>query len=248
MNEAILVVNDLCKEYPAFRLENVSFSVPKGSIMGFIGRNGAGKTTTMKSILNLVHISSGEILYFGMALKDHEREIKERIGFAGGAVDYYKRRRIRDLISVTRTFYPNWDAEACRKYLQAFSLSEEKTPGELSEGMRVKLNLTLALSHHAELLILDEPTSGLDPISREELLDIFMALREKGISILFSTHITSDLDKCADRITYIKDGRILASDTMGHFLNDCRKAGRGSNLEEIMLYYEKEEYHAILAE
>ena len=248
MSEAVLEVSNLCKEYPSFRLENVSFTVPKGSIMGFIGRNGAGKTTTMKSILNLVHKSSGKILYFGMDLKDHEKAIKQRIGYAGGTVDYYRRKKIRDLISVTRTFYPNWDPAACQRYLQAFNLSEEKTPSELSEGMKVKLNLTLALSHQAELLILDEPTSGLDPISREELLDIFTALREKGISILFSTHITSDLDKCADRITYIREGKILASDTMDHYLASCRKAGWGDNLEEIMLYFEKEDYHAILAE
>ena len=248
MSEAILEVRNLCKEYPSFRLENVSFTVLRGSIMGFIGRNGAGKTTTMKSILNLVHKSSGEVTYFGLDLMEHEKEIKERIGYAGGVVDYYRRKKIRDLISVTRTFYPRWDSNACRKYLRAFNISEDKTPGELSEGMKVKLNLTLALSHGAELLILDEPTSGLDPISRDELLDIFAALRDKGVSILFSTHITSDLDKCADTITYIKDGKILASDTMEHYIASCRAAGYGQNLEEIMLHFEKEDYHAILAE
>lgn len=248
MIELVLEVKGLCKEYPSFRLENVSFSVPRGSIMGFIGRNGAGKTTTMKSILNLVHKSSGEIRYFGMDLMEHEKEIKQRIGFAGGAVNYYPRKKIRDLISVTRSFYPGWDPDACQRYLKAFSLSEDKAPFQLSEGMKVKLNLTLALSHKAELLILDEPTSGLDPISRDELLDIFTALREKGISILFSTHITSDLDKCADRITYIKNGKILASDTMEHYIASCAEAGFGQNLEEIMLHFEKEDYHAILAE
>ena len=248
MTEPLLEVRGLCKEYPAFRLENVSFSVPKGSIMGFIGRNGAGKTTTLKSILNLVHKSAGEILYFGLDLEKHEKEIKQRIGYAGGAVDYYRRKKIRDLLAVTRTFYPSWNETVCQRYLNAFSLSEDKTPGQLSEGMRVKLNLTLALSHGAELLILDEPTSGLDPISRDELLDIFTALRDKGVSILFSTHITSDLDKCADSITYIKDGKILASDAMEHYLASCAEAGYGRNLEEIMLHFEKEDYHAILAE
>ena len=248
MTDCILEVKDLCKEYPAFRLDHVSFSVPRGSIMGFIGRNGAGKTTTMKSILNLVHPSGGEIRYFGMDLIPHEQEIKERIGYAGGAVDYYKRKKIRDLVAVTKSFYKNWDENAYRKYMRAFDLSEDKTPGELSEGMKVKLNLTLALSHGAELLILDEPTSGLDPISREELLDIFRALKDRGVSILFSTHITSDLDKCADRITYIKDGKILSSDTMEHYIAECRAAGFGENLEEIMLHFEKEDFHARLAE
>ena len=240
--EIILDVQDLCKEYPSFRLENVSFSMPRGSIMGFIGRNGAGKTTTIKSILNLVHKKSGEIRYFGLDLTEHEQEIKERIGYAGGAIDYYKKKKIRDIVRVTRTFYKNWDEEAYRKYMTAFELSEEKTPGELSEGMKVKLNLALALSHRAELLILDEPTSGLDPISREELLDVFRALRDAGVSILFSTHITSDLDKCADRITYIKGGKILASGPMEAYLNQCRAEGIGETLEEIMLHFEKKTF------
>ena len=239
--EMILEVRDLCKEYPSFRLENVTFSVPKGSITGFIGRNGAGKTTTIKSVLNLVHKKSGEIRFFGLDLDSHEKEIKERIGYAGGAIDYYKKKRIRDLIAVTKRFYEHWDDEACRKFMNAFELSEEKTPSELSEGMKVKLNLVLALSHGAEFLILDEPTSGLDPISREELLDVFEALRKTGVSILFSTHITSDLDKCADRIVYIKEGRILASDAMDRYLSDCKAAGYGETLEEVMLHFEKKE-------
>ncbi|MBR5738995.1 MAG: ABC transporter ATP-binding protein [Lachnospiraceae bacterium] len=248
MSEIVLQVEHLTKEYPSFLLDDVSFSVEKGSIMGFIGRNGAGKTTTMKSILNLIHKKSGEIRFFGLDLSEHEKEIKERIGYAGGAVDYYRRKKIRDLVSVTKRFYENWDDTACRKYMKAFDLSEEKTPGELSEGMKVKLNLTLALSHRAELLILDEPTSGLDPISRDELLDIFTALRDKGVSVFFSTHITSDLDKCADHITYIKDGKILATDSMAHYLSDCREKRIGTNLEEIMLHYEKEDFREKLAD
>ena len=242
MNDVILEVKHLMKEYPAFRLDDVSFEVPKGSITGFIGRNGAGKTTTIKSILNLVHKKSGVIRFFDLDLETNEKEIKERIGYAGGAVDYYKKKKIRDLISVTSLFYKNWDDEACRKYMDAFELSEDKTPSELSEGMKVKLNLVLALSHKAELLILDEPTSGLDPISREELLDVFKALRQAGVSILFSTHITSDLDKCADRIVYIKGGKIQASESMETYLSGCRADGIGENLEEIMLHFEKKEF------
>ncbi len=247
MSETVLEVRGLCKEYPRFRLEDVGFTVPRGCIMGFIGRNGAGKTTTLKSILNLVHSSAGEIRYFGLPLAEHEQEIKQRIGYAGGAVDYYRRKKIRDLLAVTRRFYPNWDEAALQKYLTAFDLDPEKTPGQLSEGMKVKLNLCLALSHRAELLILDEPTSGLDPVSRDELLDIFQALRDKGISILFSTHITSDLDKCADAITYIRQGKILASQPMDAYLDACRESGAGSNLEEIMLHFEKEDFHEKLA-
>lgn len=247
MSELLLEVHGLCKEYPSFRLEDVSFQVPRGCIMGFIGRNGAGKTTTLKSILNLVHSSAGEIRYFGLPLQGNEQEIKRRIGYAGGGVDYYKKKKVRELVAVTRRFYPNWDEAAYRKYLAVFELDENKTPTQLSEGMKVKLNLCLALSHGAELLILDEPTSGLDPVSRDELLDIFEALRDKGVSILFSTHITSDLDKCADAITYIRRGRILASEPLEPYLAACRASGIGQNLEEIMLHYEKEDFREKLA-
>ena len=247
MGETILEVKGLCKEYPGFRLEDVSFLVPRGCILGFIGRNGAGKTTTLKSILGLVHSDAGEVRYFGLDLREHELEIKRRVGYAGGAVDYYRRKKIRDFIAVTRSFYPDWDEAAYRKYLAAFDLDEGKSPSQLSEGMRVKLALCVALSHRAELLILDEPTSGLDPVSRDEVLDIFKALRDKGLSIHFSTHITSDLDKCADAITYIRSGKVLASRPMDAYLAACRESGAGSTLEEIMLHFEKEDFHEKLA-
>ena len=244
----ILTVENLIKTYPAFRLGPVSFKVEAGSIMGFIGRNGAGKTTTLKSILNIAHPDSGSIRYFGQELPANERAIKQRIGFAGGAVNYYPRKKIADIIAVTRHFYDNWDDEAYRKYMDVFSIDPQKSPRELSEGMKVKLNLAIALSHKAELMILDEPTSGLDPISREELLEIFTALKARGVAILFSTHITSDLDKCADHITYIKKGELMASDTMASFLSDHGSRGEGSNLEEIMIHCEKEDYREKLAE
>ena len=155
-------------------------------------------------------------------------------------MDYYKRKKIATLLDVTRRFYDNWDDEACQKYLKAFSLDPEKTPLQLSEGMRVKLSLTLALSHKAELLLLDEPTSGLDPVSREELLDAFRFLQEHGVTILFSTHITSDLEKCADRILYISKGRLLADAGMQDFLQTEALAGHGERLDDIMVHYEKE--------
>lgn len=237
---SVLEVKDLCKEYPKFKLDHVSFSIEKGSIMGLIGRNGAGKTTTMKSILNLIHVNGGEIRFFGMDLKDNEAAIKERIGYAGGAVDYYKKKSIRSIVEVSKKFYPNWDEELYRSYMELFHLDEEKTPAELSEGMKVKLNLTIALSHHAELLILDEPTSGLDPVSREELLEVFRFLAERGITILFSTHITSDLDKCADHITYIKQGRVEKTGSIKDIMEEAQREGYGTTLEEVMLHYEKD--------
>lgn len=222
--EEILCIRNLCKRYPSFALRNVSFAVEKGRIMGFVGRNGAGKTTTLKSIMNLVHPDSGEICFFGMELGDREQEIKQRIGYAAGGISYYHRRRIGDIIRVTKTFYSNWDDGVCGRYLEKFALHPEKRLTELSEGMKVKFNLTLALSHHAEFLVLDEPTSGLDPVSREELLEIFLDLASQGVSILFSTHITSDLEKCADAVTYIRKGEIVASRPREDFTERYRLA------------------------
>ena len=218
----VLSVDKLCKEYQKFALKDVSFRVEAGSIMGFIGRNGAGKTTTLKSLMNLVHPSSGEISFFGMPLKEHENEIKQRIGYATGGVHYYQKKKIKDIIDITKPFYENWDDNMYMHYIELFSLDENKKLVELSEGMKVKFNLTIALSHHADFLILDEPTSGLDPVSREELLEVFLDIAAKGVAILFSTHITSDLDKCADAITYIQKGEIIASEKTEEFANAYR--------------------------
>ena len=231
---SILSVNELCKTYPAFRLEDVTFSVEAGTIMGFIGRNGAGKTTTLKSLLGLVHPDAGSVECFGMDFTGHEQEVKQRIGYVVSTDGYYKKKKIRTITDVTRTFYPNWDEDAYRHYLEVFHLDEEKSPSQLSEGMKVKYSISLALSHRAELLILDEPTSGLDPVSRAELLDVFTQLRDKGVAILFSTHITSDLESCADAITYIKNGRLLYTGP---------KAGLGCGVEEFMVRNEKEDLH-----
>ena len=180
----VLCVNGVSKNYPSFKLQSVSFDVEEGTIMGFIGRNGAGKSTTLKSILNIVHADEGHVTYFNMDIKKHEGEIKQKIGYAGGAIDYYKKKKIHEIITVTKRFYQTWDDGLYRKYMDLFALDEEKTPSELSQGMKVKLSLVMALSHRASFLILDEPTSGLDPISRDELLEIFKYLKTKGVSIL----------------------------------------------------------------
>lgn len=219
-----LSVKGLCKEYPSFSLKDISFSIEQGAIMGFIGRNGAGKTTTLKSILNLVHPSRGEIRFFGMELEKNELEIKKQIGFVSGGVDYYVKKKIKTITNVTRRFYDDWDEQAYRRYMAQFELDENKTPDQLSAGMKVKYALTLALSHRAKLLILDEPTSGLDPVSRDDLLDVFLSLQREGVSILFSTHITSDLDRCADSITYIRRGEIATSMPLERFLGQYMAA------------------------
>lgn len=232
MNKTVLKVRGLCKQYPAFTLCNVAFSLEAGRIMGFIGRNGAGKTTTLKSILGLVHPDAGEIRYFGQPFAENEQSIKRQIGYAAGGVSYYQRRRVREIAAMTASFYPQWDNAAYRRYLERFSLGENKQLRELSEGMKVKFHLALALSHHARLLLLDEPTSGLDPVSREELLEIFLRLAEEGVAILFSTHITSDLEKCADDITYIQKGKILASKPIREFRQDYRLVRQQGELTE----------------
>lgn len=232
----VLNVSRITKVYPSFKLREVSFGVEKGTIMGLIGRNGAGKSTVLKSILNIVHADSGTVTFFDMDMKQNESEIKQRIGYAGGTVDFFKKRKIRDIIAVTKCFYKDWDEKAYQKYMKLFELSEEKTPSELSQGMKVKLNLVMALSHKAELLILDEPTSGLDPVSREEILMIFKYLKSQGVSILFSTHITSDLEKCADEITYIREGEIVYSGSLDGFM-------QGQSLDDVMMEYEKEAFY-----
>ena len=200
----------------------MSFSLEEGKITGFIGRNGAGKTTTLHSLLGLLHPDGGEIRFWGASLSEKEREIKQRIGFVSAGMEFYKRKKLKTISAVTRSFYEHWDEEAYRRCLAAFALDEEKTPEKLSNGMKIKYLLTLALSHGAELLILDEPTSGLDPVSREELLEIFLNLRDQGKTILFSTHITSDLDKTADNILYIAGGKLCAEASLEDFVASYR--------------------------
>ena len=227
-----LAVHGLCKNYPAFRLQDVSFSLVPGSITGFIGRNGAGKTTTINAMLSFVRPDAGEISFFGQEYPEHAREIKERIGFVSAGMSYYARKKLKVITSVTRSFYAAWDEDAYRKYMVDFGLSGEKTPSELSNGMKIKYALALALSHGAELLILDEPTSGLDPVSREELVEVFLRLKEEGKTVFFSTHITSDLEKCADRILFLQEGKLKADDDLDAFRNAWRIAECGMEIPE----------------
>jgi len=227
----ILTVNDLSKKYEKFELKHVSFELEKGYIMGFIGRNGAGKTTTLKSMMRLVHPYSGTVTVAGLDFAANEFFCKRKIGFVLGGIDCYPKKKLKVIAAVTKRFYPEWDDAAYQGYLERFELDPEKRIDELSAGMRVKFSLALALSHHAELLILDEPTSGLDPVSRDDLLELFQTLIADGEhSILFSTHITSDLEKCADFITYIKDGELLASGDKNEFIDSYREVKGPSNL------------------
>ena len=216
----ILKIEKVRKNYPSFSLKDVSFVVKPGQIMGFIGRNGAGKTTTLKCIMNLVHYESGKISAFDKDMTENELENKQRIGFALSELNYYPNRTIRQLMNVTKRFYKQFDEKKFEEACKLFNLNIDKKLEELSSGMKVKYSVAIALSHHAELLILDEPTSGLDPVSRDEILDIFRQIvKNKDRAILFSTHITSDLDKCASDITYIHDGEIIYSGQKKEFID-----------------------------
>ena len=243
--EAVLSVQSITKHYPGFALENISFSLRPKRIMGLIGKNGAGKSTALKSILNMVSPENGNVTMFQKNFYQYEKECKQRIGVVFGGIDFYPLKKLSTITAVTRKFYEDWDQAQYQKYVELFALEEGKKFKELSNGMKVKYLLALALSHHAELLILDEPTSGLDPVSREELLHIFRQIvKIENCSILFSTHITSDLDRCTDDITYIQNGRVLQSADKDTFLRSFEhlKVPQDTGpltLEEIMLRTER---------
>ena len=238
----IVEIQDLVKKYPSFELKDISFSLESGRITGFIGRNGAGKTTTIKSMLNMIHPDSGMIRYFNRPFVGNEADIKKRIGYSTGTVSWYPRKKIRDIVDIVKRFYDTWDEASYRKYLDLFSIDEMKKPLELSEGMKVKVNLMLALAHKSEVLILDEPTSGLDPFSRNELLGIFTELRNNGVTVFFSTHIITDIEKCADDIIYISKGRIVAAMSKEDFIRQY--SGAGESLEDTILRLEGGAIHA----
>lgn len=233
-----LEVRNLRKVYPAFTLQDVSFTVPAGSVTGLVGRNGAGKSTTLKSLLGLVHPDGGEVRFCGMDTAENEKAFKEEIGVVLGGIDFYPKKKLKTITAVTKKFYVNWDEEAYRRYMALFALDENKRVDQLSNGMRVKYLIALALSHGARLLILDEPTSGLDPVSRDELVQLFKALVADGQrSVLFSTHITSDLEKCADAIVYIKEGKVYQAASMQEFMST--NADKGATLEDIIVTIER---------
>ena len=208
----LIEVKGLCKNFETFHLQNVGFSLEEGYIMGFIGRNGAGKSTTLKSMLNLMKNDGGEISLCGLSMPKDELEIKNQVGYVFGGVDFYPEAKISKITDVTKSFYREWDDNRYKELCERFEIDQNKKFKHLSAGMKVKYSLAVAMSHNPRLLILDEPTSGLDPAARDDLVLLFQEFIEDGAhSILFSTHITSDLEKCADYITYIKKGQIIAS-------------------------------------
>ena len=214
-----LEVKNLRKKYNGFELKDINLELPKGMIMGLIGENGAGKTTTIKSILNLIKIGKGEIKIFGLNIKENEKKIKEDIGVVLDDGFFSEYLNPADINKIMRKMYKNWDEKLYFKYLEDFKLPKNKISKEFSSGMKMKLKIAVALSHHPKLLILDEPTSGLDPVARSEILDIFQDfIQNEDNSIFISSHITSDLEHIADYITFINEGKIVLSKTRDELL------------------------------
>lgn len=205
-------IKNISKKYDGFTLDNVSFHVPKGSIMGFIGQNGAGKTTTINALLNIISIDSGEISMLG---KDHikeEQEIKRHISAIFDTLPFHDIFNAKDLSFILRDVFEEWNEQTFYGYLDRFQLPKNKKFGQFSKGMKMKLQIAAALSHNAKLLIMDEATTGLDPVVRNEILDIFLEyLQDEENSILMSSHITSDIEKISDCVTFIDRGKILLS-------------------------------------
>lgn len=206
----LLTVRNLCKSYNTFSLKNVNLEVPKGSIVGFIGENGAGKTTTIKAIIGAIRPEEGSIEVLGERLEEGFTQVKQDLGVVIEGSFFYGDFTPKAISKVLKGLYEKWDQAVFDGYCHKYQLPLEKKIKEFSKGMRMKLSLTIALSHHAKLLILDEPTSGLDPIVRSEILDEFLAfIQDEDHGILLSSHITTDLEKVADYICFIHDGQII---------------------------------------
>jgi len=215
-----LEVNNLNKAFKDFSIDSISFNLPAGAIMGFVGQNGAGKTTTIRLILNMLKRDGGEIKVFGLDNINNEIEIKQNLGVLFDDLFFIESWKIKDIEDAIKGFYRSWDSKLYRQYLDKFNLSSGKKIKDLSRGMKVKLMLAVAMSHNAKLFILDEPTSGLDPVARNELMEIFKEYIADGErSILFSTHITSDLEKAADYITLIDHGKLFYSGNTSDLIN-----------------------------
>lgn len=228
-------IDNISKRYDGFFLDKVSFKVPSGSIMGFVGENGAGKTTTLKAIMNLIYPDQGSIRIWGSPAENMSKDLRSQIGVVFDESNLHENLSTDNVNNIMKNIYPNWDQRIFYDYLNRFKLPRNKKIKEFSRGMKMKLSISIALSHKSKLLVLDEATSGLDPMVREEILDIFMDfIQDEGHTILFSTHIISDIEKIADYVTFIHDGRIVFSENKDeliykHGIIRCKK----NDLEKI---------------
>lgn len=249
MNYALKLEN-VCKTYEMsdFVLENVSFAIPMGSVMGFVGENGAGKTTTIGCILNTLSRNSGSIQLFGKEMQDKDTELRNEIGVVYDSDNFPKYLTARQLSNIMKGIFSKWDDALFQKYLHIFHLNEKQKIGKYSKGMTMKLAIAVALSHHPKLLILDEATSGLDPIMRDEMLDVFLEfVSSDNHSILLSSHITSDLEKIADYITFIHQGRIILTESKDNLIYKyailrCKEKQFESLDKNDILAYRRQDY------
>ena len=208
--DVILQVDNLTKQYSDFKLDNVSFSIPKGTIMGLIGENGAGKSTTINAILDLIKKDGGTVTFWGQELTENTKQLKEDIGVVFDGINFYETLTPAKVGKISQAAYSQWDASLYQGYLKRIALPDDKEVKTFSKGMKMKLCIAVALSHHPKLLILDEATSGLDPVMRDDILDVFLDfVQDENHSILMSSHITTDLEKVADYITFIHQGKVL---------------------------------------
>ena len=225
----VLELKKVTKDYGDFKLDEVSFAVPRGCICGFIGQNGAGKTTTIKLILDIIKMSAGEIKVLSGDMQKDGKDLKERIGVVFDEMGFHEFLTAKEINTMMKHIYQNWEEETFFNYLKRFSLPRKKRCGSFSRGMRMKLQIAVALSHGAELLVLDEPTSGLDPIVRNEILQIFQEfVMEENHTILLSSHITGDLERMADMVVFIDHGKIILAGDKNELLEShgmlkCKK-------------------------
>ena len=240
------------KDYGDFKLDNITFSVPEGSVCGFIGQNGAGKTTTINLILDVIKRDAGEIMLFGESIDKDSAALRENIGVVFDEMGFHEFMTGTDINIMMRNIYKNWDEERFFKYLREFSLPSKKKCGSFSRGMRMKLQIAAALSHNAKLLIMDEPTSGLDPIVRNEMISIFREfVVEEDHTILLSSHITGDLEKLADEVVFINGGKIILSGNKDELLEKhgilkCRKEDISKISESLVVSSETGSFGAEL--
>ena len=218
-----LEIKGITKKYEKFCLDNIELSIPQGCIMGLIGENGAGKSTLIKSVLDLVNRDSGEVFFYEQKFDRRSNDLREDIGVVFDTLHYHDILNPEQISKISVCTYKNWDTKAFNDYLEKFKLDKKMKIKAMSKGMKMKLSIAIALSHHAKFLILDEPTAGLDPVARDDLLEIFLDfMQDDTHSILISSHITTDLEKIADYITFIHEGRVLLSKTKDELLYDYR--------------------------
>lgn len=246
--ENIIEIKGLNKSYEGFSLKDVSFSLPKGNIMGFVGQNGSGKTTTIRSILNMAKIDSGKISVFGMDSVTDTIAIKERIGVVFDSLYLANHLNVKQIENQLKPFYKDWSSDDFFCRIKEFDLPDNKKIGDFSKGMKMKLMIAVALSHNAELIILDEPTSGLDPVARDELLDILDEyIKDEKRGVLFSTHITADVERIADYVTILHNGRVWFTGTKDELSIKyavIKGTEEKASIDEILVYIAKEDKRA----